>query len=90
VCVCVCVCVLWEQVSRVKEREEKVKRSADKQKKGRKNRDVLEKEDGSINLFHCCFTVRFFCSRWQQMEAGLTEKSRRTTHILTFGVSKIF
>ncbi len=39
---------------------------------------------------HCCFTVRLFCSRCQQMEAGLTEKSRRTTHILTFGVSKIF
>lgn len=34
----------------MKEREEKVKRSADQQKKGRKNRDVLEKEEGSINL----------------------------------------
>lgn len=35
----------------MKEREEKVKRSADQQKKGRKDRVDLEKKKGSINLF---------------------------------------
>lgn len=54
----------------MKEREEKVKRSADKQKKGRKNRDVLEKEEGSINLSTVASQSASFVpdgSRWRQV-----------------------
>lgn len=51
----------------MKEREEKVKRSADQQKKGRKDRVVLgEKKEGSINLF-AVDSFCLFCSRWQLM-----------------------